>query len=107
MLFNSLAFIAGFQPVTLVGFHFLREYGGGRAARVWLLVASLAFYGWWSVPYLGLILVWTITNFWAGRFISGARGSDPSLARLLLIAAVMLNLSLLAYFKYAVFIFGN
>jgi alginate O-acetyltransferase complex protein AlgI len=107
MLFNSLAFIGGFLPVTLVGFHFLREYGGSRAARIWLLLASLIFYGWWSIPYLGLILVWTITNFWAGRFILGTRDSNPSLARLLLIAAIMLNLSLLAYFKYAVFISGN
>jgi alginate O-acetyltransferase complex protein AlgI len=107
MLFNSLAFIGGFLPVTLVGFHFLREYGGSRAARIWLLLASLIFYGWWSVPYLGLILVWTITNFWAGRFILGTRGSNASLARLLLIAAVVLNLSLLGYFKYAVFISGN
>jgi alginate O-acetyltransferase complex protein AlgI len=107
MLFNSVVFIVGFLPITLVGFHILGNYGGGRTARMWLLVASLVFYGWWSVGYLGLFLAWTIANFWAGRSILEARGSSPRLARAILIIAVAANLSLLAYFKYAVFISGN
>lgn len=107
MLFNSVVFIVGFLPVTLAGFHIFRTYGSGRAARMWLLTASLIFYGWWSVPYLGLLLAWTIANFWAGRFILSTRTARPALARAGLIAAIAMNLSFLAYFKYAIFITGN
>jgi alginate O-acetyltransferase complex protein AlgI len=107
MLFNSVVFIVGFLPITLAGFHALKKYSGGKAARLWLLIASLIFYGWWSVAYLGLFLVWTVANFWAGRSILDARTASPGLSRTVLIVAVATNLSLLAYFKYAVFISGN
>jgi hypothetical protein len=50
MLFNSVVFIVGFLPITLACFHAFKKYSGGKAARLWLLIASLIFYGWWSVP---------------------------------------------------------
>lgn len=52
MLFNSKIFILVFLPIALAGFFLLARTAGSRAARLWLLLASFVFYGWWSVPYL-------------------------------------------------------
>ena len=46
MLFNSHEFLFVFLPLTLIIFYLL-----GRVSRnsaiIWLILASLAFYGWW------------------------------------------------------------
>jgi len=51
MLFNSYQFVFVFLPVTLIVFFLL-----GRANRVWaagwLALASIVFYGHWSVKYM-------------------------------------------------------
>src|SRR5215469_16787395 len=69
----------------------------------WLVAASLFFYGWWFPPYLALLLVSVVFNFGAGLTIS--RAVAPARHRLL-IAAVVCNLVLLGYFKYAGFLVG-
>ncbi len=56
MLFNSHVFIFAFLPITLAGFFLLGRRRLGGAARLWLLAASLVFYGWWSLPFLALLL---------------------------------------------------
>lgn len=66
MLFNSHIFVLLFLPVTLIGF-FLLARTGQKQARLWLLCASLVFYGWWSVPFMGLLVGWIITNYFIGR----------------------------------------
>ena len=42
-----------------------------RRAR--LIACSLAFYGWWSIGYLVLLIGWITTNFLFGRWIAAAR----------------------------------
>lgn len=107
MLFSSQLFIFVFLPITVIGFGLIREHRGASAARYWLLLASLVFYGWWSIGYLFLLVLWTAGNFVAGRQILLARDSDIGKARSTLLAAVTVNLCLLAYFKYSVFILDN
>jgi len=63
MLFNSFEFILIFLPTTFLVFFFLSHFGGGEASRVWLLGASLFFYGWWEPVYVPLILGSIIFNF--------------------------------------------
>ena len=107
MLFNSQLFIFVFLPVTLIGFGLIREHRGARAARYWLLLASIVFYGWWSITYLILLVLWTFGNFIAGRQILSARSSDEGNAKSILLTAVAVNVCLLGYFKYSVFIVDN
>jgi alginate O-acetyltransferase complex protein AlgI len=97
MLFNSYFFIFLFLPITLLGFHLLGGRLHHRLALVWLVAASLFFYGWWNPTYLGLIIASILGNYAFGIFLAGA----PN--RLVLAAGVAVNLSLLGYFKYANF----
>ena len=100
MLFNSLPFLFGFFPVTLIGFYFL-----GRSSRLlsalWLVGASLFFYGWWNAKFVALLLASVVFNYACGFLISHDVQRRRKL--LCLTLAVATNLSLLAYYKYAGF----
>src|ERR1039457_1502358 len=69
MLFSSYIFLFLFLPTTLVGFGLLSRYRGAKAAKIWLVLASLFFYGWWNPVYVGLILASMMFNFSLGRHI--------------------------------------
>jgi alginate O-acetyltransferase complex protein AlgI len=107
MLFNSKIFICLFLPVTLIGFFWLSSRASAPAARIWLLAASLVFYGWWSVSYLFLLVGWMILNFAFGRLIMAKRKSGPDSSRVWLAFGVAVNLGLLGYYKYSAFIADN
>jgi len=107
MLFNSYAFLLAFLPVTLAGFFLLgrRDPAWGAA---WLVAASLAFYAWWSVPYVLLLLTSICFNYVMGAAIARAHaaGNAPRM-RTLRFVAVAANLMALAYFKYFNFLLDN
>jgi D-alanyl-lipoteichoic acid acyltransferase DltB (MBOAT superfamily) len=71
-------------------------------AAAWLTLASLAFYGWWSPPAIGLLLGSIAFNFlaasWMMRWSLGSRGR-----RWILGVAIAGDLLLLGIFKYADF----
>lgn len=102
MLFNSHLFIFGFLPLTVAGFWLLQRQGRARPALLWLLVTSLAYYGWWEPKYLGLILLSCFVNYGFGRALARRRGD-----RALLALGVGVNLAALAWFKYAGFLLAN
>jgi alginate O-acetyltransferase complex protein AlgI len=99
MLFNSFAFLFLFLPVTAIGFFALARVGKEFAAG-WLACASLFFYGWWSVAYIPLLLASIAFNYCVGWRIAHAAG--PARKRWLTFAVVV-DLALLGYFKYADF----
>jgi alginate O-acetyltransferase complex protein AlgI len=101
MLFNSYIFIFVFLPIVLLGFHLIGKRGHHRIVISWLVGASLFFYGWWNPAYLGLILISIIFNYAVGVYLGG----KPS--KLILILGVVVNLSLIGYFKYANFFVDN
>ncbi len=107
MLFNSYEFIFLFLPITLIGFFLLGSKSSYRHAILWLVFASLCFYGWWNPPYLVLIVSSIVCNYAIGFFL-GDRAHVPVLGRKgLLIFGLALNLGLLGYFKYANFFADN
>ncbi len=101
MLFNSYFFIFIFLPIVLFGFHFIGKRGHHRIAISWLVGTSLFFYGWWNPAYLGLILASIIFNYAIGVFL----GERPS--KSILIFGVIVNISLIGYYKYANFFIDN
>jgi D-alanyl-lipoteichoic acid acyltransferase DltB (MBOAT superfamily) len=105
MIFNSYIFIFVFLPITLFGFYGLGRYSH-HLATLWLAAASLFFYGWWDARFVGLLLTSIVFNYGAGYLI-GHNNNNRQRARLLLIAAIIGNLSLLGYFKYANFFVDN
>lgn len=93
MLFNSLPFLFLFLPAVALLYFTLSARGMGRIAMVWLVVASLFFYGWWNPAYLALVVGSVLFNFAAGT----ALGRDRPHRRLILTLGVVANLALLGY----------
>lgn len=105
MVFSSYAFLLVFLPLTLTGFYALRAAGMRRLSVTFLLVASLAFYGVWSLGHLALLALSIAGNYFCGRI---AASSAPDAARkAVTIAGVAGNLSLIFWFKYLDFAGSN
>jgi len=107
MLFNSHVFILAFLPLTLVGYFLLGGLRSTRPARLWLLAASLVFYGWWSWTYLGLLLLTMVFNWGLARLIRDLRGRGSARSRAVTALGIACNLAVLGWFKYATFVAGN
>ena len=101
MVFSDPLFLVGFLPASLLIFHVLRAYVGGAEAHWALVILSMIFYSYWSVPFLCLLLAQIVVNFAFARRLEAA----PN--RALLRWAVVANLSLLGYFKYKNFFLEN
>lgn len=110
MLFNSPEYFFGFLPVAVCVYYLLQRYNLTRAAKVWLVGASLYFYAYWNVFYIFLILSSILVNFSVAELLHRARlkaGYAIVGARTILICGVVFNLALLGYFKYTDFFIGN
>ena len=101
MLFNSYAFL-GFLPLALLGF-FLAARLGRSAGAIWLIAASLLFYGWWKPAFLPVLLVSLGLNFALARTIVAISGP---LQGWVLAAGIGANLLALFYFKYLAALLG-
>ena len=106
MLFNSCAFILGFLPVVFFGFYLIGRHSHNLAS-LWLAAASLFFYGWWDVRFVGLLLGSIAFNYGAGYLIGHRLSKSANQPKFLLVSAVVSNLILLGYFKYANFFIEN
>lgn len=105
MLFNSYSFILVYLPVVLVLF-FRIARSSSQLAALWLVVASVFFYGWWNPAFVLVLLASVVFNYGMGYAISRSIG-NASTARSLLFIAVMVNLLVLGIFKYANFFIEN
>lgn len=105
MLFNSYAFIFLFLPLTLLVFFIVGSRGHHRVAISWLVGASLFFYAWWNLAYLGLLIISVLFNYALGISISNEGELGKRKWRLIL--GISGNLGLLGYFKYANFFADN
>jgi D-alanyl-lipoteichoic acid acyltransferase DltB (MBOAT superfamily) len=105
MLFNSYIFLFAFLPLTLAAFYGLSAVRGPRAAKAWLIAASLVYYGWWNPFFVLPLLSSMMFNFAVGRLM--ARQDGWPRRRALLIFGVTVNLLLLGYYKYANFFVEN
>jgi D-alanyl-lipoteichoic acid acyltransferase DltB (MBOAT superfamily) len=103
MLFNSYDFIFLFLPCTLAGFFLFGAFGYKRSASLFLVLASLFFYGYWDANYLPLLLGSVLLNFSLGRWLSPGERATDKLRQALLLIGVSLNLLALSYFKYTGF----
>ncbi len=99
MVFSSFAFVAGFMPLALLGF-LLAARIGPRAAALWLVLASLAFYSYWRVEFLPLLLVSIGFNFSIGWALARTM-ERPGLQQAVFLFGVIADLLALTYYKYA------
>lgn len=105
MLFNSFEFLLLFLPITLIGFYLLARLGSLWLVLTWLIVCSLFFHGYWKASYTWLFVVSIIANYFIGRACLPSRSPWWQHGRIwALVSGLVLNLGLLAYFKYAGFL---
>lgn len=103
MLFNSYIFILVFLPITIFVFFQLSRFNYEKLPIVWLVFASLFYYGWWNPIYLLLIISSMLANYFLGNFLLDGINGNGTEKKYLLYLGVTLNLVLLGYFKYANF----
>jgi len=103
MLFNSVEFLLFFLPVVLLVFRLLGRTQGPKAQALWLVLASIVFYGSWNPAFILLLVASVLVNFLVGRRLAGGRAGS----RIWLVAGIAGNLGLLGYFKYADFFLQN
>lgn len=96
MVFSSITFLFVFLPATLLGYFLLPQ----RWRIVFLLFTSLIFYAWGEPIYVLLMIGSICINWLIGLFME----RYPERKRALLILATVLDLSMLAVFKYAGFL---
>lgn len=99
MLFNSYEFIFIFLPFVWSIYFYLNSKKLTYASRVFLVFSSLFFYSWWNIIYLPLILFSILFNFNIAKVITYKKS--------VLLFGIVLNLSLLGYFKYMDFFITN
>ncbi len=95
MLFNSFEFIIFF---TVVFFIYYKSYNNLKFQNALLLVSSYIFYGWWDWKFLSLIIISSISDYIIGRKIDA--NNNQKLRKQLLILSLLINLSILGFFKY-------
>ena len=103
MLFNSFTFMI-FLPVVFLLYWFV--FKKLRWQNLLILVASYVFYGWWDWRFLILIVITSLSSFFSGLLIQhyeGRRGVQRAVSA----ANIVLNLGILATFKYFNFFAGN
>jgi alginate O-acetyltransferase complex protein AlgI len=108
MLFTDPLFLFLFLPLFLAGFAVLTRLGGGRyrtPLKLFVLVSTLVFYGWrhrpaWWLPFVAAV---AFDFLWSKLLVSlegkGAR-------RLVLVASIAQNVTLLLVYKYLSWILG-
>ena len=104
MLFNSYIFILLFLPLCIAGYFLLNRIKP-VVANVYLLGMSLWFYGYLNPSYITIIVSSVIINY---LFYLGIKKSDKKAGRkAMLIFSVVINLGILAWFKYMDFFIEN
>jgi alginate O-acetyltransferase complex protein AlgI len=101
MVFNSLTFAVFFAIVLLL--HSLPF--SWRVKKINLLVASYLFYAAWNPPFIILLWISTVVDWWAANRI--AHASNPWRRRAWMLTSVIANLGMLGWFKYGEFVLAN
>jgi alginate O-acetyltransferase complex protein AlgI len=94
MIFSSLPYFIFFAVVLV----FLAVVKNNMVKKLFLLLASYFFYGYWDYRFVALMFVMTLANFYLGRWLGET--TDPGTRKTLITISVIFNLGVLGVFKY-------
>ena len=97
-VFSSIAFIFYFLPLVLICYY-LSPY---RLKNLVLFIFSLLFYAWGEPLYIFIMIFSIFSDYIHAIIIDNNRGNIKS--KIALISSIIINLSLLAFFKYSDFL---
>ncbi len=98
MIFASFEFLFLFLPIFFAAYFLTPD----RYRNITMLVFSWAFYAWWRIDFLGLLVTMTLFTFTVARFMDRV-GPKTDAGHRLMVFGLLGNLGALAYFKYANF----
>ncbi len=101
MLFNSYTFVAFF--ILILFLHNLPF--AWKVKKINLLLASYIFYAAWNPPFILLLWLSTVVDFFVGRALYTQENVRKK--RLLLVISLIGNLGMLCFFKYGGFLLEN
>ncbi|RSK28525.1 MBOAT family protein [Bacillus sp. HMF5848] len=102
MVFSNVVFLFLFLPAVLFLYFLIRT----ELRNILLVVFSLIFYAWGEPTYIILMLISIFINYIFGLLIDRFQ-AKASLKKLSLTLAIICNLLILGYFKYANFLITN
>lgn len=103
MVFSSLTFLFAYLPIVLILYFTVPIHWRNPV----LLAVSLFFYGWGEPVYILLMVFSIVLNYLCGIGISRNLSKDKAKAKKILILCIVINVGLLAFFKYTDFLIGN
>lgn len=107
MIFSTYEFLLLFLPITFIGYFLLNRFRQYDAAKIWLVIASFAFYGFGSPDFFPFFLASVVLNYIFGMTM-GTLGENAKIERkVLLTVSVLGNVGLLGYYKYTDFFIEN
>ena len=102
MVFSSIPFLYAFLSVVLLVYFLCPS----SRKNLVLMVSGFLFYAWGEPVYVLLMLFSTLLDYTAGRVMERYR-ENPKIRKAALLTSVIINLSLLALFKYSSFLVEN
>ena len=101
MVFNSLTFVVFFACVLAL--HSMPF--GWTTRKINLLIASYLFYAAWNPPFVLLLWISTVVDWYAAQGL--VKSERPTARRAWMLLSVVVNLGMLGYFKYGTFMLEN
>ena len=104
MVFSSLEFLLMFLTVTLLVYFIVPL----KARNIVLLIVSLIFYGWGEPVYVFLMIFTIAVDYIFGLLVErNLKKDDRKRAKTCLVLSIVINLSILGFFKYYDFFVSN
>jgi len=95
VVFSSLVFMFAYLPITLLAYYLVPRQG----RNIFLFIVNLIFYG-WGEPKLVLLMVFNIFLNYTGGWLVDKYRADAKKKKLFLILTCVLDIGILAVFKY-------
>lgn len=102
MLFSSIVFLFIFLPLLIFVYYVLPR----KTRNLVLLIFSLFFYGYGEPKYLSIMILSIAINYTMGLLVFKYKNAKK-ISQAFILLAVILNISILGYYKYANFILEN
>lgn len=103
MVFASYEFVFGFLPLVVIGYFLLGKWFSIRAQHLFLVLASLFFYGYFHPAYLWIMLSSILVNYLTAVLMK----REGPLRTCLFVVGILFNVGMLGYFKYYDFFVEN
>ena len=102
MIFNSLTFVV-FFAIVLAAHN--APFFSWHQKKINLMIFSYLFYAAWNPPFVILLWVSTVVDWWAAQWM--VRSKKETTRKAWMIISVVVNLGMLGYFKYGEFLLAN